>query len=77
MNPTLEYIYNHPKETKRIIGITYEQLIKLIAKAQIIESEKKKAIAKTEKRLIKAGGCLLYTSPSPRDISGSRMPSSA
>ena len=49
MNPTLEYIYNHPKETKRIIGITYEQLIKLIAKAQIIESEKKEAIAKTEK----------------------------
>ena len=24
-----------------------------------------------------AGACLLYTSPSPRDISGSRMPSSA
>ena len=23
------------------------------------------------------GSCLLYTSPSPRDISGSRMPSSA
>ena len=23
------------------------------------------------------GDCLLYTSPSPRDISGSRMPSSA
>ena len=26
---------------------------------------------------IKSGVCLLYTSPSPRDISGSRMPSSA
>ena len=26
---------------------------------------------------ITAKGCLLYTSPSPRDISGSRMPSSA
>ena len=25
----------------------------------------------------KANNCLLYTSPSPRDISGSRMPSSA
>ena len=25
----------------------------------------------------KANSCLLYTSPSPRDISGSRMPSSA
>ena len=26
---------------------------------------------------IKSWSCLLYTSPSPRDISGSRMPSSA
>ena len=30
-----------------------------------------------EMRVEKAGSCLLYTSPSPRDISGSRMPSSA
>ena len=28
-------------------------------------------------KLAPAGVCLLYTSPSPRDISGSRMPSSA
>ena len=28
-------------------------------------------------KLIKSKYCLLYTSPSPRDISGSRMPSSA
>ena len=27
--------------------------------------------------IIKILSCLLYTSPSPRDISGSRMPSSA
>ena len=26
---------------------------------------------------VEVWGCLLYTSPSPRDISGSRMPSSA
>ena len=26
---------------------------------------------------VKIGGCLLYTSPSPRDQRGSRMPSSA
>ena len=26
---------------------------------------------------VSKGTCLLYTSPSPRDISGSRMPSSA
>ena len=28
-------------------------------------------------KLAKSGGCLLYTSPSPRDQRGSRMPSSA
>ena len=27
--------------------------------------------------MVQLDGCLLYTSPSPRDISGSRMPSSA
>ena len=30
-----------------------------------------------EVRSRRVGGCLLYTSPSPRDQSGSRMPSSA
>ena len=28
-------------------------------------------------KALSESGCLLYTSPSPRDISGSRMPSSA
>ena len=46
MNQTLEYIHNHPKETKRIIGITYEQLIKLIENAQRIEEEKKRKLPK-------------------------------
>ena len=32
---------------------------------------------KAEERKKKREDCLLYTSPSPRDISGSRMPSSA
>jgi hypothetical protein len=56
MNQILQYIYSHPKETKRIIGITYEQLEKLRENAKKIEEEKKEAIALTEKRLIKAGG---------------------
>ena len=30
-----------------------------------------------EKMLSQAKACLLYTSPSPRDLQGSRMPSSA
>ena len=32
---------------------------------------------KVAEHLVSLGVCLLYTSPSPRDISGSRMPSSA
>ena len=56
MNPTLEYIYNHPKETKRIISITDKQLIKLIENAQKFEDKKRQAIASQEKRLIKVGG---------------------
>ncbi len=56
MNQTLEYIYAHPKETKRIIGITYEQLIKLIENAFILEQEKRQEIARSKKRLIKHGG---------------------
>ena len=35
------------------------------------------AIAKILKSVAEAEGCLLYTSPSPRDQRGSRMPSSA
>ena len=36
------------------------------------------AMVNEKENKIKAyGSCLLYTSPSPRDISGSRMPSSA
>ena len=32
MSNILEYLYNHPKKTKRIIGVTDKQLIKLIEK---------------------------------------------
>ena len=36
-----------------------------------------KHMEKDENATLKAYACLLYTSPSRRDISGSRMPSSA
>ena len=35
------------------------------------------ALLSGKKTLISTGTCLLYTSPSPRDLSTSRMPSSA
>ena len=39
--------------------------------------KKKYAAVEADVRVLMEKACLLYTSPSPRDISGSRMPSSA
>ena len=41
------------------------------------EEETKLECIRRQLMLAAAGGCLLYTSPSPRDLSTSRMPSSA
>ena len=51
MNNVLEYLYNHPRETKRIIGITDKQLIKLIENTQKIEEKERQAIASKEKKI--------------------------
>ena len=56
MNQILKYIHNYPQETKRIVGITYEQLMKLIDNALIINNQKKEKLAVTKKTLIKPGG---------------------
>ena len=49
--------------------------VRLVDAAEVIEMGEHPATALRQKR--RASICLLYTSPSPRDISGSRMPSSA
>ena len=52
----------------------------LLIEAGIIEPEQlEQALLKQAKEANSGyiGDCLLYASPSPRDISGSRMPSSA
>ena len=56
MNQILEYINKHPKEIKRVIGITDKQFQKLIENAQSIAKNKKMEMGEREKRLIKAGG---------------------
>ena len=49
-----------------------EKVIDLKAKAEKVTDEELKKLQD-----IVSGICLLYTSPSPRDLSTSRMPSSA
>ena len=50
-------------------------LVKMLDESSQIRDRKK--LAERIKKLIDRYGCLLYTSPSPRDRSLSRMPSSA
>ena len=56
MTQILEYINNHPKEIKRVIGITDKQLKQLVGNAQKLALKKRQAIPSQEKRLIKVGG---------------------
>ena len=45
--------------------------------AMNLKRQEKNYLKTGPKRLRGSNGCLLYTSPSPRDLSTSRMPSSA
>lgn len=49
MNKILEHINKHPKDTKRVIGITDKQLRKLIENAQIIADNKKTKAAQKKR----------------------------
>ena len=53
---TLEYIKTHTKETKRLLGINYEQLQLLLESAKIIHQQKQDEIEKKKIRIIKKGG---------------------
>ena len=56
MNQILEYIDSHRRETKRIIGITYEQFINLVNNAIIIETAKKNVNALDKPTIISPAG---------------------
>ena len=58
----------------------FEYILKHVVNYDLVSSTEKFSEASYETVsavLVEAGRCLLYTSPSPRDVSTSRMPSSA
>ena len=57
------------------MGMTIAE--KIIAAAAGVESVKPGDIHTVQLDRLMSNDCLLYTSPSPRDLSTSRMPSSA
>ena len=58
----------NPVGIKKLLTVLREAEVKLIKSHESIKSVPYNGLSES---------CLLYTSPSPRDISGSRMPSSA
>ena len=66
-----------PEEEHQVLESSNKQEIEEI---YVFLAELKMGLEKDVARVdedVKAGACLLYTSPSPRDQRGSRMPSSA
>ncbi len=56
MNNLLAYIEQNPQESKRLIGLEYEQVQQLIEQAQFLQRNKQLEIEKTKVRIIKGGG---------------------
>ena len=56
MSSLLEYITANPKETKRLIGIDYQQLEQLIAEASGLGNQQEIIKEKIKVRIIQKGG---------------------
>lgn len=58
MSLLLDYIENHPKDTKRLIGINYEQFQQLLTSAEALHYQKKVEIEHCKIRVNSQGaGC--------------------
>ena len=56
MSNILEYIEQNPQESKRLIGLEYEQLQQLMEAAQLLHKTQQSEIEKNKVRIIKGGG---------------------
>ena len=56
MSDILNHIEDNPKETKRLIGLEYEQLQKLIQNVERLHHEKQELLESQKVRIIAAGG---------------------
>ena len=56
MSQLREYIDRHQSESQRLVGLNYEQLIKLINQAEKLNEQKQQVAEQKKARLIKAGG---------------------
>ena len=74
---TLRYLSDRDLDDMGLSRSTFVDGVVESVKADIEANVKDQPISKTIKSVVNPNFCLLYTSPSPRDQRGSRMPSSA
>ena len=72
----------HVVETRPLVApaVLHQELPMDAAALETVASARRRIqeiLSGRDQRLLVVVGCLLYTSPSPRDLSTSRMPSSA
>ena len=75
--PSIYYKTEMVKVKDEILWRAVEMPSKLVIKESFFEEDVKKIVKFQNKNKTFGIFCLLYTSPSPRDLSTSRMPSSA
>ena len=74
---SLERFRQEYEKLHRALKKSHESEKRLIKKCRELNAEIVSNAAKVQTALKLSQDCLLYTSPSPRDLSTSRMPSSA
>ena len=73
-----DYVADRSLATVLYLSLKLQRPLFLEGEAGVGKTEIAKVLAETlDRPLIRLQCCLLYTSPSPRDQRGSRMPSSA
>jgi hypothetical protein len=68
MSSLLEYISKNPKETKRLIGIEYEQLQQLMSQTEELNQHKIAVQEAKKTRVIKKGGGRKHSLPVAEQI---------
>jgi len=56
MTYTWSHLEKNPQEAKRLLGINYQDLIKLIEMAKILDKKHTEKVEQQKTRLIRAGG---------------------
>ena len=77
-NPSYVWkMLNHPDECEHALAVLDRHIAQTVSDDEALIRTQRELVSEVAKVFLPLYDCLLYTSPSPRDLSTSRMPSSA